>query len=184
MKSLITVILVLVLCSCTGMKSTNETSTSVDNSHDWKGVSDYLNDVTLVSGCLPEGECSFEVMQNTKMDFKIDSAGMLYPEFIDSKGTSTVKFTYNENADKAVMDGHYREEFYFEFKKGTDEMNLENAELANVNFLYGRFCYCKGSAGYFKVREGTLLMEEGRLIISFANGQVPQKLSKITAEYN
>ena len=113
----------------------------------------------------------------------MDTADMLYPDFVDDMTTNTVKFTYNENAEKDVMDGHYREEVYFEVKNGTELLDLENMELKEVNFLYGRFCYCKGSAGYFKVDKGRLMMKDGKLTIEFANGQVPQKLKMITATY-
>lgn len=184
MKSVLALSLVLILFACNGTKTINDVSSNEENTDDKQEMSNNINEISLVSGCLSGGECSFEVMQNTKMDFKTDSANMLYPDFVDAKDTNTIKFVYNENADKTETDGHYREEIYFEVKDGIDSINLENAELANVNFLYGRFCYCKGSAGYFKVKEGTLLLEGGRLIISFANGQVPQKLSKITANYN
>ncbi|MGO1585345.1 hypothetical protein [Mesonia sp.] len=184
MKSVFTLSLVLIMFSCDSTKSTNDKKSSEANSlNEKEEMSRNISSVTLESGCLPAGECAFEVIPNTKMDFKIDTAEMLYPEFVDDVQTNTIKFSYNEDTDKELMDGHYREEIYFEVKNGTKEMDLQDMELKDVNFLYGRFCYCKGSAGYFKVDKGNLTMKNGKLSIEFANGQVPQKLEKITASY-
>lgn len=184
MKSVFALSIVLLMFSCDSTKSTKEKKSSEATSLNEKDeMTTNIRSVTLESGCLPAGECAFEVMQQTKMDFKIDSAEMLYPEFVDDMHTNTIKFSYNEDTDKELVDGHYREEVYFEVKNGTKEMDLENMELTDVNFLYGRFCYCKGSAGYFKVDQGNLTMNDGKLTIEFANGQVPQKLKQITASY-
>ncbi|MDQ7918188.1 hypothetical protein RBU60_11425 [Mesonia sp. MT50] len=184
MKSVFALSLVLIMFSCDSTKSTNDKKSSEANSlNEKEEMSRNISSVTLESGCLPAGECAFEVIPNTKMDFKIDTAEMLYPEFVDDVQTNTIKFSYNEDTDKELMDGHYREEIYFEVKNGTKEMDLQDMELKDVNFLYGRFCYCKGSAGYFKVDKGNLTMKNGKLTIEFANGQVPQKLGKITASY-
>ncbi|MDT0295169.1 hypothetical protein ACFQ3R_04985 [Mesonia ostreae] len=184
MKSFFALSLVILMFSCDSTKSTSDEKSSNTLSPDEKQeMSKNISSITLESGCLPAGDCNLEVMPNTKMDFKIDTAEMLYPEFVDDLHTNTVKFSYNEDTDKELMDGHYREEVYFEVKNGTKEMNLQDMELKDVNFLYGRFCYCKGSAGYFKVDKGNLTMKDGKLTVEFANGQVPQKLGKITASY-
>jgi len=182
MKSVFALSIVIMLFSCDSTKSTSDNEES-NSSSSKEEMSRNISSITLESGCLPAGECAFEVMPHTKMDFKIDGAEMLYPEFVDDIKTNTIKFSYNEDTDKELMDGHYREEVYFEVKNGTKEMDLKDMELTDVNFLYGRFCYCKGSAGYFKVNKGNLTMKNGKLTIDFANGQVPQKLGKITASY-
>ena len=50
--------------------------------------------------------------------------------------------------------------------------------------LFGRFCFCRGATGYYKVKEGNLKLkkinETYQLDFDFKINEVPQIISKIS----
>ena len=58
--------------------------------------------------------------------------------------------------------------------------------LEKVGLLFGRFCYCKGSAGWFPVKKGTLQLSQlsngtYRIQLDFSEAGMPQKVPQIDA---
>ncbi|PZD79225.1 hypothetical protein DNG35_01680 [Mesonia sp. K7] len=136
-----------------------------------------------LSECWKNAVCTFEVMENTTMTIDRDDANILYPKFEKKEGVKVIKYRAAENEDKMHVDGHYIEEILFEVGNEVTELNLTDADLASVKMLFGRHCFCKGAAGYFEVRKGSLVMKDGKLTIDIQNEQVPQRLEIVTGAF-
>jgi hypothetical protein len=46
--------------------------------------------------------------------------------------------------------------------------------------LFGRFCYCKGQAGNFKVKNGNLKITKDKIDLDFEIKEVPQIIKNIS----
>lgn len=132
--------------------------------------------------CPENGDCTFEVLENSVLNIKHDDNGQLYPE-IAAGDQLVVKYTYDKKTVKGVMDGNYTEYVYFEFNPNEAQYILKDKELQKAKMLFGRICYCKGSMGYFPVLEGNLFMfnRKGNLHLrtSFKVHKVPQVIEQI-----
>lgn len=175
MKKFLAIMLVFSLNAC---KTTQNTKDNKQQKLDFK-------EVTIENGCLKGGECSFTVMPNKSISLQTEeTTGMLYPKFETDSTMNVVKFKFEKDTDKKMMDAQYREEVIFEVPKTKSVLDLKDEDLANVHFTYGRFCFCaRGSVGYFKVKKGKLTIENGKISFEFENGQVPQKLGKVEGRY-
>lgn len=134
--------------------------------------------------CPENGTCEFSVMKNKSLEVVKDGIGMNYPKFEKSSETSVVKFIFHRAAENGMIDGDYTELVYFEVANDAKTIRLEDKSLQQVKLLYGRLCYCKGSAGYFKVTDGTLMFERNKdgsadFSLVFSNNQVPQIIKEI-----
>lgn len=132
--------------------------------------------------CPGDGNCSFEVLENSSLNLAYDSTGKLYPEV--KEGTKIViKYTYKRKAVENVMDSGYAEYVYLEFDPDDKQIILKDKELKKVKMIFGRICYCKGAMGYFPVQQGNLFLfnREGNLQIrtSFKVNKVPQIIQQI-----
>lgn len=137
--------------------------------------------------CPEGGDCSFEIMKNSVLELKYSNIGDLYPEVV--KGDKiVVKFHYQKDPVKDVMDSSYSEYVYFEFDPDESQMILKDKELQKVKMVFGRICYCKGAMGYFPVRQGNLFMFNSKgnfqLRTSFKVNKVPQIVEQIDENIN
>lgn len=106
--------------------------------------------------CPKEGECSILLLENKQLVLKTEEAtGNIYPE-VTNGSSLVVVFSYSENAPKGIVDGNYSETIHFEIPKEFSELNKKNYELADVQLLYGKQCFCE-DAGYYKVTKGKLI---------------------------
>jgi len=162
--------IVLLLFSCKSVK--NESFQTAINEN-----------ITIENSCPTPGNCTVEVMDNTSILLQRDDANMLYPKYIENTCTKVLKFTYTKRMAQEAADGQYKEEVIFEVSKDKNSLSLKNTELSNVKLLHGRFCYCKGSAGYFEINEGDLEIKDGKITLNFKNNAVPQIIKKIALSY-
>ena len=69
-------------------------------------------------------------------------------------------------------------------KNSDKNLSLSNQDLQKVKLLFGRHCYCKGQAGYFKIISGSIIsniiQDKTEYTVSFKTTQVPQILTKVT----
>ena len=132
--------------------------------------------------CPEDGDCSFEIMKNSSLEFKYDDTGKLYPA-IEEGENMVVKFHYERKPEPNVMDSGYSEYVYIEFNPESEQIILKDKELQSVKMIFGRICYCKGSMGYFPVHEGSLfLFNRGKTLqlrTSFKVKKVPQIVTHI-----
>lgn len=143
-----------------------------------------LTNIEVIDGC-PEGRgnisCSFEIIPNSRIQKSTEEVtGKIYPEILEDDTRNVIKFIFDKNPELAVMDGQYREEIMFDLPKNTaNEISFTDRELSEVNFLFGRFCFCERSqVGYFEVDKGNLSVSNEMIEISFENTDGLQQIIK------
>ena len=94
-----------------------------------------------------------------------------------------MRYTFEKDKDSTLQDSGYREEIIFEINTNVSELNLSEKKLQETKMLFGRFCYCKGATGYYKIENGTLLLKKEKdnivLDLNFKITEVPQIVTKI-----
>jgi hypothetical protein len=82
-------------------------------------------------------------------------------------------------------DGQHREEIVFEINNSDSKITLSDKNLQDSKMLFGRHCFCRGQAGYYKVNEGTLNLQNTNGVITvdldFKVTKVPQLYTSVKA---
>lgn len=134
------------------------------------------------SNCPEDGTCELKLIPNKSLNLKKDEFGQLYGEEIDSD-MILVSYSYHRNAPKNAVDAHYSETYYFSIPKNTKNLDISDADLQNVNLVVDRQCYCKGTAGFFKISSGklTLNIKKNELTLNgiFSNKNLPLIITKV-----
>ena len=137
--------------------------------------------------CPENGDCSFEIMKNSVLQLNHSASGELYPEVV-SGNKVVVKFHYEKETPKDVMDAGYSEYVYLEFDPAEKQLILKDKELQKVKMIFGRICYCKGAMGYFPIQNGNLFLfnQDGNLQLrtTFKVNKVPQIVQHIDENIN
>ncbi len=178
MKKLLIVPLVMLLISCTTVKRTLKDEPADAASNKFK----------ITSYCPIEGDCKVSRIPNVSLVVKKDVdggvAGGMYYELVENAGTEVVIYTYEKATDDVLLDGFYREEIIFEIPSQSQRLILENRVLQDVKMLFGRFCYCKGQAGYFQVKQGKLDLRRTdkkiKAALTFKVLEVPQLINTVS----
>jgi hypothetical protein len=161
----IVLLLSLILLSCNATKNTPSDITA-----------------TLTSECPKNGVCTLEVLKNKSMVVKIDEFGRFYYDLEDSTDKNVIKFKYNKTVKGELQDANYREEIIMEWNG--DMKSLSGAAMQNAKLLFGRFCFCKGQTGYYKVTDGKLDIasdpKKKNATLDFKIVDVPQIISHIS----
>ncbi len=164
MKNSIYLIAILVLTSCSCKKTTSQKLTAA-----------------LESDCPKDGTCTVEIIDNKKLNVKQDEFGSIYYELEDSFDTKVVKYKYSRTVKGNLQDAGYREEIVFEIENTLKDVTLSDSDIQNTKMLFGRFCYCKGQTGNYKVSNGKLIFnsKENTIDLDFKVTEVPQIITKI-----
>lgn len=143
------------------------------------------NKSSIESVCPEEGKCTVELLRNKSLNVKADEFGSLYYQVSESNETSVLIYRYDKDVPKDLQDANYREEIIFEINNKTQTVSLSGKDLQQSKMLFGRFCFCRGQTGRYKVEEGTLnLKQEGDAVqfdLNFKVSQVPQLIQSIKA---
>ncbi len=137
----------------------------------------------IKTNCPDDGVCKTEYILNSEIEIKTDEFGNTYTNIV--KGDKTIfKFTFSRNIDKMAVDGHYIEEIYAEFDNSIKDISLKDKELEEVKLLFNRMCYCKGSAGFYPIENGTLNIQKTdsktyNIQLDFKMNKVPQVITSI-----
>lgn len=145
-----------------------------------------LKSIELTNSCPEKADCKVEILKNKAIDLKKEEAtGKLHPEFVEDSTKTVIKISMDINADGAMVDAQYREEVLFEWNHNNDKINLENEDLNKASVTFGRFCFCdKDQVGYFKISEGNLEMNQGKLQLNFKTpSNLPQQMKELEAIY-
>lgn len=122
------------------------------------------------------------LLKNKKLEI-LDNNGSLYYKIVDSDKTNVVQFFYEKDLDKVAYDGGYREEVIFEVPNNTIEQHYSDAELQNTKMLFGRYCFCRGQTGLYKVNKGKLHVKSSKKEIHFELrfkiAEVPQVTNEV-----
>lgn len=137
-------------------------------------------------GCPVDGDCVATIIKNKRISYqKEKSSGGFFPKLKSDSTVNVVKVVFNKNKDKAAVDGEYREEILFDWPKSKQVLKLTNQKLQEINFLYGRFCFCaSNTVGYFKVDRGEFLLKKGQILLTVQKlDHIAQKFQKLTLGY-
>jgi hypothetical protein len=141
--------------------------------------------LTLSSECPQDGACNVEMFKNKSLEIKTDDLGGIYYEIVAATESSVVLYHYDRKVEKGLQDGQYKEDIVFEINHSDSLILLSGSELQKTKMIFGRHCYCKGQAGYFKVTQGQLTLEQKKNVVSFQLDftitQVPQIIKSIKA---
>src|SRR5690606_27182563 len=76
----------------------------------------------------------------------------LYPQTHFDPEKVLVEYSFDRNkAEGNHADDFYKEELFMEIPVEAFKKQYKDAELDQVKLVYGKHCYCKGEAGYFKI---------------------------------
>ena len=140
------------------------------------------NHTFILSNCIDNAVCNIEIIPKSNLFIKEDEFKNTYVEF--EKGNNTIiKYQLKKNELPNTADSHYSEILYIEIDNYNKSLYLKNEELQQVKMIYGRLCYCKGSSGYFKVKNGDLelILSKNKLSLNanFNVENIPQIVSQI-----
>ena len=173
MKTLLAISLLSLLSSCTSNKKLAATLSKNENT------------ISLESACPEDGKCTVEIFKNKSLNVLSDEFGSIYTQQLDNPEMSVIVYQYDRNVPKGLQDAHYREEIIFEVNNATSYLTLKDKEIQITKMVYGRFCFCRGQTGYYRVENGTLNLTQKDSIINldlnFKINQVPQKIESIKA---
>ncbi len=142
-------------------------------------------EASLSSECPKDGDCKIEVFDRKSMVLKVAEAGSLYYELEDNASTKVLKYTYNRKVKGDIQDASYREELIFEIPSNREVFKFTDESLQDAKLLFGRFCYCKGQTGYYKIDSGLLAgsknkeLEATQINLNFKIKKVPQIIEAI-----
>lgn len=140
---------------------------------------------SIESICPENGNCTIQIFRNKSLNVKADEFGSIYYQMLDNPNTSIIQYQYNRTVEKGLQDGQHKEEILFEINNAVTQISLTDIKLQETKMLFGRHCFCKGQAGYFKVEQGTLNLKNEKAIITIALDfqitKVPQLYSKVYA---
>lgn len=178
MKQLLIIpIAILTSCCCT-----NKTTASKEKEANLNTIETVS---TINSDCPTDGKCTVQVLKNKSMNVLTDDIGAVYYRAEDNANTSIIIYKYERNVPKGLQDAEYREEIVFEIDNSEPVINKNDFTLQSTKMLYGRFCFCRGQTGFYKVSKGNLLLDNRSNTIhfklDFEVNQVPQTIKSIEA---
>ncbi len=143
MIALLAIAAVTVSCSTTkGVESTN-----------WLGKK-----VTMISVAPENGKVA--ATREFEKGLNLNGFNELYPQTHFDPEKVLVEYSFDRNkAEGNHADDFYKEELFMEIPVKAFKKQYKDAELDQVKLVYGKHCYCKGEAGYFKITEGTLKID-------------------------
>ena len=125
-------------------------------------------------------------MKNKSIEFNYN-LGKLNYSLINNEKKIVVKYEYSQNTDKSVVDGGYREEIIFEIDSKNNQNQLINLDLQKTKMLFGRYCFCRGQTGLYKVIKGDLNIKNTEKLnfeLNFTILEVPQITKNIVVKNN
>lgn len=127
-----------------------------------------LKDAEVTSACPTQTDCTFEMLKDKSLDVKTDDTGHTYYNLKDTPGKTVFKYTHKKITDSNLMDAGYSETIIFE-SDDTIGLNHSGTDVQKVKILFNVACFCRGKAGIYTVKEGTLSYKDNKLHI-----EIPQ----------
>jgi hypothetical protein len=139
----------------------------------------------LTSICPKDGDCKVEVFDGKSMVVKTTESESIFYELEENPAKKVVKYTYNRKVKGDIQDASYREEVIFEVPAKEEKATYNDESLQEVKLLFGRFCYCKGQTGYYKIESGSLRISKNKemkttqINLTLKTAKVPQIIETI-----
>lgn len=121
----------------------------------------------MVMECPENGECSFDVLKDKKLQILKDNIGETYPS-IEQGENIVLKFEYKKRQLEDVVDSHYIEQILLEIN--IKDLEIDSYSLKKQNILFARLCNCRGQTGYYRVSSGHLVvkkLKDNKILVSF-----------------
>ncbi len=135
--------------------------------------------VVLTGACPISANCALELLPNQRMIITGDASGLQY-RLTAQPGTHVLRYKYDKIVKGNLQDAGYREELLFEIP-AAGPVDLKADGFGQTNMLFGRFCYCKGQTGYYRVSNGQLSIDKnGTGQLNFTILEVPQITNAIS----
>jgi hypothetical protein len=123
-----------------------------------------LKDAEVTSACPVQTDCKFEILKDKSLDVKTDDTGHTYYNLKAAPGKTVFKYTHKKITDSNLMDAGYSETIIFESDDAIG-LNHSGADVQKVKMLFNVACFCRGKAGIYTVKEGTLSYKDNKLHI-------------------
>jgi len=138
--------------------------------------------ITVLTNCFDNAECTIEIIPHSNLMIKEDEFKNTYIE-IENGVNTIIKYQFKKNELPNTADSQYSEFLYLEIDNYNKKLHLKNEELQQVKMIYGKLCYCKGSSGFFKVKNGdlelTLSKNKLSLVTNFNVENIQQMVSQL-----
>lgn len=121
------------------------------------------------------------LLKNKKLEISERNGSLMYA-IVDSDNSNVVQFFYEKDTDKVAYDGGYREEVIFEIPNNSNDKNYADIQLQNTKMLFGRYCFCRGQTGLYKVNQGTLHVKSSKKEIHFQLQFKIEEVPQVTKE--
>lgn len=146
MKKVLALLAMATLMSCASKPKGVETT-------NWLGKK-----VTLVSQNPEEGTHTAERKNHTSLS--LQATNSLHPVTMYDPEKMVIVYEYTKKSSaESHADDFYREEIYFEIPAEAFKKTYKDAALQDVKLIFGKHCYCKGEAGYYRITEGMLKVD-------------------------
>lgn len=147
-----------------------------------KPISQNKKVACLVSSCPLDGACVLNVLDNKSLTIKNDEFGNLYYTIDEKLNSKVYKYVYSKTPNDNLQDGGYREEIVFELNDSILNQSFLDKQLQSTKMLFGRFCFCRGQTGNYKVIDGNLDIVDNKITLNFNISEVPQIIKNITID--
>lgn len=142
-------------------------------------MSTSIEKASLVSPCPEGGTCKLTYLKNKRIELKTNEAtGKYYHVIADSETKNVVQYEYTLDTDPTLADAGHTEVVLFEVDAENPETEVSGTALQKTNMIFGRFCFCRGATGIYKVTDGKLSVksEDNTLNVKldFKVTEVPQ----------
>lgn len=127
-----------------------------------------LNDAQVTSACPEQTDCKFEILKGKSLDIKTDDTGHTYFNLKSTPGKTVFKYIHKKITDSNLMDAGYSETIIFE-SDDTIGLNHSGTDIQKVKILFNVACFCRGKAGIYTVKDGTISYKDNKLHI-----EIPQ----------
>lgn len=135
------------------------------------------------SNCPVDGTCTISIFRNKQLEIKSDEFGSTYYSMNDSEKTAVIVYRYKRNPIENVEDSGYTEEIIFEIDNSAEKLSLKDIDLQQTKMIFGRLCFCRGQTGYYRVKSGSLKLEQIKnkiqIDLDFKIKEVPQIIKYI-----
>ena len=132
--------------------------------------------------CPSDGDCTVTILEHKTMVLITNVDNSTSYTLHDDSTHTVIRYEFKKNMNQAATDGSYKETLVFEINNNTSQ-TLENGDLQKTKMLFGRYCFCRGQIGLFKVNKGKLEWhKENKKLnfhLNFSINEVPQIITVI-----
>ncbi|GAA4275880.1 hypothetical protein GCM10022259_06040 [Aquimarina mytili] len=141
-----------------------------------------ISDIQNIDLCPEAGKCDVRIHKNSSLTLKKDITDSYYP-VIETGNNIIIVFEFSKKGPEGTADGDYSETIHFEVNENVESLHIKNEQLSQVNMLFGKQCFCRGEAGYYKVKRGNLIFRKSEneitIDLSFQLDKVTHRVTKI-----